>query len=163
MYKKIFSFITIGLLLSSCEFNDINAGSFYMSVKFPEKKFSTKAVPEQTSSILVRVDGAGIESAKPITFELTKENNTKMLKMIPTGLKSINVTAINSDSLVLATGSSTVDVKEKIVNRVEIELKALPVPEPIEEPCLISFPATENISESLKKSIENAGCNFEIK
>lgn len=165
MKKKLLYLLSVSLFsLPSCAFNNINSGSFYMRVKFPENNaFSIKAIPDNTSSILVRVDGDGIEAKKPITFELTKDDNVKLINLVPVGYKSVNVTAIDSQGVALATGSSTVDVKENTVNKVEVELNPLEIPPAVELPCIINFPSTEAVSDSLRKSVEDAGCSVEIK
>jgi hypothetical protein len=163
MNKKLFSMLTSSLIfLSSCSFNETNMGSFYMSVNFPTKNnFSLKAIPQDTFLILVRVNGEGIDEKKPISFELTREKNSRILSAIPIGNKTVKVAAIDSKGKLLASGEKTVNVESKVLNKAEIELKETSA-QIIEQECVVSFPKEEIVSDTLQKALKDAGCKVEV-
>lgn len=167
MKKSLFSIIAGSLIFfNSCSFNDINTGSFYVSVAFPKsniksENFNIKAIPKDTFLILVRVNGQGIEDKRPISFELTKEKNSKILSSIPTGNKTVKVAAIDEKGKLLASGENNINVLSKTLNKVEIELKEAPQAQVIEQNCSVSFPKGETISETLQKALKDAGCTVE--
>lgn len=134
-----------------------------MSVNFPQNKWlSVKAIPQETFLILVRVNGTGIDAQKPIAFELTREKNSRLLSAIPTGDKSVKVSAIDEKGKLLAQGENQVNVEANKLNKVEVELSEVKATQ-IEEQCTVSFPASETVSDTLKRALESAGCKVEIK
>lgn len=138
-----------------------------MSVAFPKsdikrENFNIKAIPKDTFLILVRVNGQGIEDKKPISFELTREKNSRILSAIPTGNKIIKVAAIDEKGKLLASGENNVNVLSKTLNKVEIELKEAPQAQVIEQNCFVAFPKGETISDTLQKALKDAGCTVEI-
>lgn len=172
-YKILSLLSIIGITAYNCVpvgHNFFNSGTFITSVKFPDKNFHTKAIPDNTASIVVKVDGSGIAFDNPIFFELTRENPRKIITEVPEGSKKVTAKAYDSEGNFLAMGENTVNVIAKKLNRVEVELKVQTVtkpsasPEPSaspKEPCIVR-PDEQDlpISKTLENAILTAGCKI---
>jgi hypothetical protein len=109
-----------------------NYGYLNASVKFPDKKFSLKTIPESTENILVTISGEGYpqRSALPL---FTRENPSLLLLDVPEGQKVISAFARNKGGQVIATGSNTVNVIARKFNTVTVVLSeeaVAPTPTP---------------------------------
>ncbi len=166
MIKNLILIVILSLpLINSCSLNTFNQGSISVLVKFPENKFSVKAIPQNTSLILIRVTGLGIEENKPISFELTKEKNSRILSAVPTGNKIVKASALDKNGNILAEGENQISIEGNKLNKLEVELKIKDVVKPVDnnsQSCVLIFPREEVISDTLRKSLTDAGCKVEI-
>lgn len=172
-YKILSLLSIIGVTAYNCTpnvgHNFFNSGTFITSVRFPENSFHTKAIPNNTSSIVVKVEGSGIDFNSPIFFELTRENPRKVLNEVPEGSKKVSAKAYDSQGNFLAAGDNTVTIIAKKLNRVEVELKSQTVikpsatPEPLvsAEPCIVRPDEKDlPLSKTLESAILSAGCKI---
>lgn len=173
-YKILSLLSIIGLTGYNCApigHSFFNSGTFITSVKFPDKNFHTQAIPDNTASIVVKVDGSGIAFGDTIFFELTRENPRKIITEVPEGSKKVTAKAYDSEGNFLAMGENTVNVIAKKLNRVEVELKAQtitkpsasasPEPSSLKEQCLVRLDEQDlPISKTLENSILTAGCKI---
>lgn len=164
--------------ISNCAINipDTNhSGYIFTSVKFPNGKFSIKFIPEETKLILVTVSGTGLDANKPITFDLSKDETTRVIGKVPEGDKLVKVKALDANNELVAEGQNTVNIIANKVNRVEVTLnkvtKNIPTPilptatpneAPKPSPCVIRIKPEDaiNLTDGLKASIKEAGCDF---
>ncbi|GIW22239.1 MAG: hypothetical protein KatS3mg068_1246 [Candidatus Sericytochromatia bacterium] len=160
--KKILALI-FGIPLISCSILDNNYGFMRASVKFPERAFNIKVIPDNTSVILVKVVGEGLN--EPILFELDRNNTSKLLKNVPEGNKDVNASAFDEEGNVIAKGQNSVNVIAQQLNTVEVELKLNDKikPTPSLEPVNCKIELEEKdfpLSENLSKAIEQSGCKI---
>jgi len=136
MNKKKFFLLTLLLMPSFGVFNcskpfNGNYGYMTTAVKFPANSFSLKVIPDDTVKISVEVSGVGLE--EKINFDLTKENNRKILTEVPVGKKNIEAKAFSVSGVILAQGSSEAEIIANQNTVAEIELKtvfSIPTPSP---------------------------------
>lgn len=190
MKKKILTLVfSLNILnLAGCFSNvpgNNNSGYLMASVRFPEKKFSVKFIPDSTSVIIVQVEGDGLTSGNPISVYLTKDNSSRVINNVPQGNKTVKAFALDIDGKRLAEGQNTVNVIAQKLNKVELELKLIdrpttietpspqpsplvspsPVtsPSPVIEKCIVRIVKEDlPLSPSLEKSIKEAGCDIEL-
>jgi len=162
MNKKTILAFMFGIPLISCSiFGNNNYGFMRASVKFPDRSFNIKVIPDNTSIILVKVAGEGL--TEPILFELNRNNTSKLLRNVPEGNKEVNASAFDDNGHVIAKGQNSVNVIAQQLNTVEVELKINPSPSPSLEPINCQIELEEKdlpLSENLSKAIEKAGCKI---
>lgn len=164
MTKKTILAFLCGIPLISCSiFGNSDYGFVRASVKFPDRSFNIKVIPNNTDTILVKVSGEGL--TEPILFELTRENTSKLLKNVPQGDKQVNASAIDPNGNIIAKGQNSVNVIAQQLNTVEVELKLndkinnSPSPEPVN--CQIQLEEKDlPLPENLAKAIQEAGCRI---
>lgn len=151
MNKKKFFLLTFLLMPSFGLFNcsksfDGNYGYMTTAVRFPSNSFSLKVIPDDTVKISVEVSGTGLE--EKISFELTKENNRKILTEVPVGEKNIEAKAFSATGVIIAQGSSVAEVIANKNTVAEIELKTIfSIPSPTPSPSVSVEPSTSPSSE----------------
>lgn len=181
MKRKLLLFGFFSLItwnISNCAINipdTSSSGYIFTSVKFPTGKFSIKVIPDETRIILVTVSGTGLDANKPITFDLSKDETTRVIGKVPEGDKLVRVKALDANNELVAEGQNTVNIIANKVNRVEITLNKvtktvptniLPTSTPSEapkpSPCVIRIKPEDaiNLTDGLKASIKEAGCDF---
>lgn len=167
MIKKLFSkngIISLILLsqVFSCTSDSQRYGYLATKVKFPENnKFSVKVIPPDTQIILVQIKGQGLST--PITFELSQELSTRIIDKVPQGQKSIFARAIDINSNVLSSGTTTIDIIPNFLNKAELTLEENKDNKLIKEPCIVFMDEKDlPLSETKEKIIKNAGCQIII-
>lgn len=105
--------------------NTNNSGYVMASVKFPQKGFNIKKIPDKTALILVRISGEGIDNKRPLSVDLYRDNPTRIISAVPQGDKEVRANAFDVNGNLLASGKNTVKVIAEKLTRVEVELEEL--------------------------------------
>lgn len=138
-------------------------GAISTSVKFPERKFSLKVIPDATSLILVQVVGVGIDEKNPLTINLSRDNSKHILDQVPQGEKIVKAIAIDTDGNVLATGQASVNVIAQSLTKAEINLNLIKISNNIQKDCIVDLSFSDlPLSKTLEKSITDAGCTIKV-
>lgn len=130
--KKIFKSL---LLLSLCNilvdctnYTNNNEGYLNIGIKFPEKGFTVKKVPDATKLIYVQIIDENPEVrpfesdiSKPVNFNLTREYSKKLIGVIG-GNKNIIAEAINAKNQVIGLARGKIHVIPKIHQSVTLEM-----------------------------------------
>ncbi len=140
-------------------------GAISTSVKFPERKFSLKVIPDKTTLILVQIVGVGIDEKNPLTLTLSKDNSTRILDQVPQGEKTVKVIALDKDGTVLATGQTSINVIAQSLIKAEITLNNIKPNNNQQKNCNCTVQLSFSdlpLSKTLEKSIIDAGCTIKI-
>lgn len=105
--------------------NTNNSGYVMASVKFPQKGFNIKKIPDKTALILVRISGDGIDAKRPLSVDLYRDNPTRIISAVPQGDKEVRANAFDVNGNLLASGRNTVKIIAQKLAKVEIELEEL--------------------------------------
>lgn len=142
----------------SCGVNNSEYGYLSAKVKFPDKAFSVKAIPESTDFILIQVKGENLDKA--ITFDLHKESPVRIIENIPKGNKNILIKAYDNKSSLVAFGADNIDIIPGILNKVEVTLKENKDLN-LKDPCVIFIdPKDMPLSAIKERAFKNAGCEI---
>lgn len=143
MKKRILVLLlgTSWFIIPNCSvFHSGGYGYITTSVRFPQKGYSIKVIPEGTKVVSVEVTGVGLTSS--IKFDLTDSEFRRVVKDVPIGQKFVSAVAKNATGKILAAGQNSVEVLANVNNVVEVDLKvtgALPIPSVI--PSLLISPS----------------------
>ena len=119
--KKVLVLGFVWIMLGCSVYNN-EYGFITTSVKLGSKSFNIKAIPPETTKILVSVSGEGL--ASPIEFELNQSDNRKLIKDVPIGNKNVSAKAFDLQEQILAEGSETVLIKPNQNNVIELVLES---------------------------------------
>lgn len=119
------SFLLVSVLACATEPLSKPSGYVNIGVSFPQKGFSIKAIPESTEKIDIKISGEGLTD--PITRSIKKSESSKsiVVEKLPTGDKTIEVSASNGSNQVVAKASAKVNIQGGKMNTVELELKEI--------------------------------------
>ncbi len=148
-------------LVYSCS-NNNSYGYLSAKVNFSQSFFSIKAIPANTYLILVSIKGVGLSDS--ITFQLSREINSKIIDIVPVGNKIITARAVDINSKTLAVGESSINIIANILNKAEIELKEENNNDLLNEKCTVFLDPKDNpLSSVTEEIIKNAGCEIILK
>lgn len=124
MNKKLLTTLSL-ISIASCSTPSNEKGYIKVDFDFPQNTgFSTKAIPNTTTSFQISVQGDGLTS--PIVKTITKDSTEKVLiQELPVGPKKIKVVALDNSQKTLAEAETDIDIKAGQINQATLELKEL--------------------------------------
>jgi hypothetical protein len=106
--------------MSGCAIFQSRNGILSLAVSFPQKAFSLKVIPKDTSKIKVEVTGEGLTSAIDLNLSITSPESTIT---VPSGKKQVKATALNDAGKTLATASESINIIANTNNTVRVKLQ----------------------------------------
>lgn len=119
-------FLVSGLLslgLCGCHIPVDANGRLAVAIRWPQASFSTLAMPQNTSRILLTISGKGLDSPLQKEFSRSGTPEERLTLTLPIGDKQVKVEAQDDKGLLLAEDSDDIEILPGQNSRLEMDLK----------------------------------------